>query len=67
MNDKELIREQRQRNRHIRDATDINMQHADEIKRESAARHARARVQIRAEVVDNRNIDYKIHMMWLRR
>lgn len=67
MNDKELIQEQRQRNRHIRDATDINMQHADEIKRESVARHASARVQIRAEVVDNRNIDYKSHMMWLRR
>lgn len=67
MNDKELIREQRKRNRHIRVATDINMQHADEIKRESLARHARARVQIRAEVVDNRNIDYKSHMVWLRR
>ncbi|GMA66787.1 hypothetical protein [Leuconostoc gelidum] len=67
MNDEELIREQRQRNRHIRDATDINMQHADEIRRESVARHARARVQIRAEVVDNRNIDYNSHMSWLRR
>ncbi|WP_010391330.1 hypothetical protein [Leuconostoc gasicomitatum] len=41
--------------------------HADEVKRESVARHARARVQIRAEVVDNRNIDYKSHMAWLRR
>ena len=61
------VNKQRQRNRHIRDATDINMKHADEIKRESVARHARARVQIRAEVVDNRNIDYKSHMMWLRR
>lgn len=58
---------QKQRNRHIRDATDINMQHADNIKRESAARHARARVQIVSEVLDNRNIDYKSHMMWLRR
>lgn len=61
------VNKQRQRNRHIRDATDINMQHADKIKRESVARHARARVQIRAEVVDNRNIDYKSHMVWLRR
>lgn len=67
MNDEELIREQRQRNRHIRDATDINMQHADEIKRESVARHARARVQIVSEVLENRQIDYKSHMMWLRK
>lgn len=61
------VNKQRKRNRHIRDATDINRQHADEIRRESVARHARARVQIIAEVVDNRNIDYKSHMMWLRR
>ncbi|MBZ5980051.1 hypothetical protein [Leuconostoc gasicomitatum] len=59
------VNKQRKRNRHIRDATDINRQHADEIRRESVARHARARVQIIAEVVDNRNIDYKSHMMWL--
>ncbi len=61
------VNKQRKRNRHIRDATDINMQHADEIKRESVARHARARVQIRAEVLENRQIDYSRHMMWLRR
>jgi len=61
------VNKQKQRNRHIRDATDINRQHADEIRRESAARHARARVQIRAEVMDNRQIDYGKHMMWLRR
>ncbi|MBZ6004082.1 hypothetical protein KII95_08680 [Leuconostoc gelidum subsp. aenigmaticum] len=58
---------QKQRNRHIRDATDINMQHAYEIKRESVARHARARVQKVSEVLDNRQIDYGKHMMWLRR
>jgi len=61
------VNKQKQRNRHIRDATDINMQHADEIRRESVARHARARVQIRAEVLENRQIDYSRHMMRLRR
>jgi len=39
MNDEELIREQRQRNRYIRDATDINTQHPDEIKCMIVERH----------------------------
>ncbi|GMA68401.1 hypothetical protein [Leuconostoc gelidum] len=58
---------QKQRNRHTRDATDINRQHANNIKHENVARHARARVQIKSEVLENRQIDYSGHMMWLRR
>jgi hypothetical protein len=42
-------------------------QHADEVKRESVAKHARVRVQIVSEVLENRQIDYKNHMMRLRR
>lgn len=58
---------QKQRNRHIRDATDINRQHADELKREGIARHKRSRVQKVSEVIENRQIDYGKHMAWLRR
>lgn len=63
MNESE--RTARKRKRHIKTATQINKQHADDLKRESAARHARARVQIISEALDNRQIDYKSHMMWL--
>ncbi|WLC97600.1 hypothetical protein Q5R05_02035 [Leuconostoc carnosum] len=61
------VNKQRQRNRHIRDATDINRQHADELKREGIARRKRSRVQKVSEVLENRQIDYGKHMMWLRR
>ncbi|GDZ83087.1 hypothetical protein LCIT_03290 [Leuconostoc citreum] len=44
MNESE--RKARKRKRHIKTATQINKQRADDLKRESAARHARARVQI---------------------
>lgn len=63
----ESTRTARKRKRHIKTATQINKQHADDLKCESTARHARARVQIVSEVLDNRQIDYKSHMMWLRR
>lgn len=61
------VNKQKKRNRHIRDATDINMHHADELKREGIARHKRSRVQKVSEVLENRQIDYGKHMSWLRR
>ena len=34
--------------------------------RNSVERHERARVQIKSEVMENRQIDYKSHMKWLK-
>lgn len=53
------------RRRHIKQATDVNRKHADKIKTESIARHKRSRIQVRSEVMENRQIDYKSHMKWL--
>ncbi|WP_353894674.1 hypothetical protein [Leuconostoc mesenteroides] len=56
----------RKRRRHIKQATDINRKHADMMKTESIARHKRSRIQARSEVLENRQIDYKSHMKWLK-
>ncbi len=55
----------RKRRRHIKEATDVNRKQADMMKTESIARHERSRIQVRSEVLDNRQIDYKSHMKWL--
>lgn len=55
----------RRRRRHIKQATDVNRKHADMMKTESIARHDRSRIQVRSEVLENRNIDYRSHMKWL--
>lgn len=55
----------RKRRRHIKQATDVNRKHADMMKTESVARHERSRIQVRSEVMENRQIDYKSHMKWL--
>lgn len=57
----------RKRRRHIKQATDVNRKHADMMKTESIARHKRSRIQVRSEVLENRQIDYGKHMAWLRR
>ncbi|WP_349535171.1 hypothetical protein [Leuconostoc citreum] len=51
-----------QRLRHIRDATEVNMRHKQDLARNSVERHERARVQIKSEVMENRNINYRKHM-----
>lgn len=56
----------KQRLRHIRDATEVNMRHKQYLARNSVERHERARVQIKSEVMENRQIDYKSHMKWLK-
>lgn len=53
------------RRRHIKQATDVNRKHADMMETESIARHKRSRIQVRSEVMENRQIDYKSHMKWL--
>ncbi|WP_367292129.1 hypothetical protein [Leuconostoc mesenteroides] len=55
----------RKRRRHIKQATDVNRKHADMMKTESIARHERSRIQVRSEVMENRQINYRSHMKWL--
>lgn len=55
----------RKRRRHIKQARDVNRKHADMMKTESIARRERSRIQVRSEVMENRQIDYKSHMKWL--
>ena len=51
--------------RHIRDATEVNKRHKQDLARNSVERHERARVKIKSEVMENKNIDYRKHMKWL--
>lgn len=55
----------KKRLRHIRNATEVNMKHKQELARNSAERRERSRVQIKSEVMENRNINYRKHMKWL--
>lgn len=54
----------KQRLRHIRDATEVNRRHSDMLRTQSESRHERARVQIKSEVIENRNINYRRCMKW---
>ena len=56
----------KQRLRHIRDATEVNTRHKQDLIQRRVERHERARVQIKSEVMENRQIDYKSHMKWLK-
>ncbi|MBE4726244.1 hypothetical protein [Leuconostoc citreum] len=49
----------KQRLRHFRDATEVNTRHKQDLARNSVERHERARVQIKSEVMENRNINYR--------
>ena len=57
--------ETKKRLRHIRDATEVNMKHKQELIKRRAERRERSRVQIKSEVMENRNINYRKHMKWL--
>lgn len=61
----EAERKFRRRAKHVKQATDVNRRHADMLKSQSESRHQRSRIQVRAEVQDNRVIDYRKHMKWL--
>ena len=61
-----MDKQTKQRLRHIRDATEVNTRHKQDLARNSVERHERARVQIKSEVMENRQIDYKSHMKWLK-
>lgn len=60
--EKIMDEETRTRLRHIRNATKVNKEHAENTRRQSVERHERSRAQVKAEIYDNRNIDYRKHM-----
>lgn len=51
--------ETKTRLRHIRNATKVNKEHAENARRQSVER---SRAQVKAEIYDNRNINYRKHM-----
>ncbi|MBK0041506.1 MULTISPECIES: hypothetical protein [unclassified Leuconostoc] len=53
------------RKQHLRDNSAVNRKHAEMMKSQSADRKQRSRLQARAEIMDNKNIDYKRYMSWL--
>lgn len=57
--------ETKKRLRHIRDATEVNMKHKQDMIKQRLERRERSRMQIKSEVMENRNIDYRKHMKWL--
>lgn len=61
------VNKQKNRLRHIRDATRVNNRHKQDAQKTSAERHERAKTQIRAELIDNRTIKYTSHMRWINR
>lgn len=56
--------ETKTRLRHIRNATKVNKQHAEDYKRTSAERHKRAELQKKTELYDNRSVNYRKHIRW---
>lgn len=54
--------ETKTRLRHIRNATKVNEEHAENARRQSVERHERSRTQVKAEIYDNRNINYRKHV-----
>ncbi len=54
--------ETKTRLRHIKNATKVNEEHAEQTRRQSVERHERSRVQVKAEIYDNRNINYRKHV-----
>ncbi|WP_273713133.1 hypothetical protein [Leuconostoc mesenteroides] len=51
--------------KYIQETTQVNERFIQETKRLSAERHKRAHIQIKSELVDNKNINYRKHMKWI--
>lgn len=51
--------------KYTKEATQVNERFIQETKRLSVERHKRARIQIKSELVDNKNINYRKHMKWI--
>ena len=54
--------ETKTRLRHIRNATKVNNEHAENTRRRTVEQQEQLRQQVKAEIYDNRNIDYRKHM-----
>lgn len=57
MNEKEAKRLKR-----IEESTEVNELYIEQHKRMSRERHQRSRVQVKSEIYENKNIDYRKHM-----
>ncbi|MCX2666596.1 hypothetical protein [Leuconostoc mesenteroides] len=57
MNEKEVKRLKR-----IKASTEVNEQFIEQHKRTSHERHQRSRAQVKSEIYENKNIDYRKHM-----
>lgn len=55
----------KQRLKHIRDATEVNTRHKQNLIKRRVERHEQSRVQIKSEVMENRNINYRGCMKWI--
>lgn len=51
--------------KYTKEATQVNERFIQEAKRLSVERHKRAHIQIKSELVDNKNINYRKHMKWI--
>ena len=56
MNEKEAKRLKR-----IKESTEVNEQYIEQHKRMSHERHQRSRQQVKFEIYENKNIDYRKH------
>ncbi|WP_188353903.1 hypothetical protein [Leuconostoc falkenbergense] len=51
--------------KYTKEATQVNERFIQETKRLSVERHKRAHIQIKSELVDNKNINYRKYMKWI--
>lgn len=54
----------RLRLKHIRDSTDVNKKYFAEQERRRNERYKRSRQKAKAEIYENKNINYRKHMKW---
>lgn len=57
MNEKETKRLKR-----IEESTEVNEQYIEQHRRMSRERHQRSRAQVKSEIYENKNINYRKHM-----
>ncbi|QEA46114.1 hypothetical protein FGL72_02845 [Leuconostoc citreum] len=60
-----MDKQTKQRLKHIRDATEVNTRHKQDLIKRRVERHEQSRVQIKSEVMENRNINYRGCMKWI--
>lgn len=60
-----MDKQTKQRLRQIRDATEVNMKDKQDMIKQRLELRERSRVQIKSEVMENRNITYRGCMKWI--